>query len=164
MKGEQFPNLANHIANHAPAGTRLFAPREPIYLKDIIGFSPIEIGMRRVFNQDERLSLDITYKIEPQDVMKSCPPEKISYLAVCNGRPLFRKVPHNYYSSQDRFRLEFFNSQRNTWHPIEPDVLEFYEENKYSNHELEKISNHGISLKEFYEEAKFESTNYRLVN
>ena len=99
-------NIANHIHNNAPRGTKVIAPRFPPFYLDVLSLNPLEAGFRthidangfyvakpKVF--DEVQTEDITYRIDPKVFVNgtnlnwACRHTRaISYLNICQNNRL----------------------------------------------------------------------------
>lgn len=132
-------NLANHIANQAPPGTRIFAPEEDATDLEISKIHPnLEIEAR--FINSNTNSINITYFIDSSNRKKHCPSGKISFLSICQDRPLFRKIGRN-----NKPQLQFYLSTDERWIDVGKE-FSFFIQRGFSNKEFVRISQAGIDL------------------
>ncbi|WP_420420537.1 hypothetical protein [Simkania sp.] len=156
-KGKEFEmNLANHIANHAPPGVRLFAPTVPVVFTDILEHLPIDVRMRALLrSEDERYTKDVTYVIDPKNKEKHCPPDRISYLQMCNTGPLLRfgqAEVRNYYEKIPG--IEFYQRRSEKWQLVPEKTLQFLADHRFCNRDLERIADLDLSLEQFEQRMK----------
>lgn len=135
-------NLANHLANQAPPGTRIFAPDgDPSELEISEVYPHLEVEAR--FFEDTRQTRNITYFIDSSNRKKHCPSDKISFLSLCQNQPLFREIGRN-----NKTQLQFYISSEQRWVDVGKE-FSFFKEKGFSNEELVRISQAGVDLKLF---------------
>lgn len=151
-------NIANHIHNNAPPGTRVIAPITGIHESevDILGIYPLEVRYSTYLYSDDTYRVDKTLYKE-KDKYWNCRNERsISYLNFCQNQPLLRHIQFD-----GKKKVIFYVSATDYWSRVDEETFELFLRRGFDNNDLVRLSKFGINLNQFYKIARNYPKNLR---